>query len=110
MSVQERVRIRLQNEPGAENETLLTELCDLAASRICLRVREQTLPALLESIAADAVIKIWRRWTYEGIASENKGTISTSFVEDILAEYGAEFDAYRESRVSASGGRRIRFL
>ena len=61
MGLLERVQVRLAGEPKTEQ---LQELCDLASVRICLRVREPTLPDLLEPIAADAVVKLWRRWNY----------------------------------------------
>ena len=109
MAVYERVQVRLSGEPGADNEVQLRELCDLASVRICLRIREPTLPELLEPIAADVVVKLWRRWNYEGIASENGDTISTSFVEDVLAEYDDEFRAYQEQQAKNSGKKRIHF-
>lgn len=108
MTVLERVQLRLAGEPGADHVDALQELCDLASDRICLRVREPTLPPLLESIAADAAVKLFRRWNYEGISSENNG-ISTAFVEDVLAEYADEFDAYRKMRLGTSG-KAVRFL
>ncbi len=101
MAVLDRVLLRLDGEPCAENTDVLQELCDLANVRICLRIREPTLPDMLEPIAADAVVKMWRRWNYEGISSESNG-VTTSFVEDILAEYSAEFDAYMKMRDDAA--------
>ena len=69
MGLLERVQVRLAGEPKTDQTEQLQELCDLASVRICLRVREPTLPDLLEPIAADAVVKLWRRWNYEGISS-----------------------------------------
>ena len=109
MGLLERVQVRLSGDPGADNDVPLRELCDLASVRICLRIREPTLPELLEPIAADAVVKLWRRWNYEGIASENGDTISTSFVEDVLAEYDDEFRAYQEQQAKNNGKKRIHF-
>lgn len=110
MTVFDRVRCRLDGEPAAEHTDQLQELCELAESRICLRVREPTLPALLEPIAADVAVKLWRRWNYEGISSESGNSISTSFVENVLAEYADEFDAYLEQKALASGSGKVRFL
>ena len=100
MTLLERVQIRLQDEPKAENTPQLLELCDIASLRICLRVREATLPEMLEPIAAEVVVKLFRRWNYEGISSEGADTISTTFVEDVLAEYEDEFTAYRETKAA----------
>lgn len=109
MALLERVQVRLDGEPVADQEQRLRELCDLAGVRICLRIREPTLPELLEPIAADVVVKLWRRWNYEGISSENGGTLSTSFVEDVLAEYDDEFAAYVEQQAAQNGRRKIHF-
>ena len=65
---------------------------------------------MLEPIAADVVVKLFRRWNYEGIASEGADTISTTFVEDILAEYDEEFAAYRETKEEEAGEKVVRFL
>ena len=37
-------------------------------------------------------------------------TISTTFVEDILAEYDEEFAAYRETKEEEAGEKVVRFL
>lgn len=110
MSLLYRVQCRLQGDPRSENEPILRELCDLAAVRICLRIREPTLPEMLEPIAADVVVKLWRRWNYEGISSESGESISTSFVEDVLAEYDDEFQAYADQKAADSGKKAVRFL
>ncbi|MBQ8514634.1 MAG: hypothetical protein IJ496_04490 [Ruminococcus sp.] len=108
MTVTERVQLRLQGE--AEDTALLQELCDLAAVRICLRAGESELPALLEPIAADVVVKLFRRWNYEGISSEGADTISTTFVEDVLKEYADEFQAYTDQKKTQEGAKVVRFL
>ena len=54
-------------------------------------------------------MKLWRRWNYEGISSENGDTISTSFVEDVLAEYDDEFAAYAEQQDKTNGKKQIHF-
>ena len=109
MGLLERVQVRLAGEPKTDQTEQLQELCDLASVRICLRVREPTLSDLLEPIAADAVVKLWRRWNYEGISSENGDTISTSFVEDVLAEYDDEVAAYAEQQDKTNGKKQIHF-
>lgn len=106
MTLLERVQIRLQDEPKAENTPQLLELCDIAS----LRVREATLPEMLEPIAAEVVVKLFRRWNYEGISSEGADTISTTFVEDVLAEYEDEFTAYRETKAAENGSGTVYFL
>ena len=113
MSLLERAETRLarelQHDPDQLRAGILREICDLAATRICLRVRTQTLPEILEPIAADIVVKLWRRLSYEGIASEGADKITTSFVEDILAEYEPDLEAYLDSVDQETGIRKIRF-
>ena len=56
MGLLERVQVRLAGEPKTDQTEQLQELCDLASVRICLRVREPTLPDLLEPIAAACAV------------------------------------------------------
>lgn len=113
MSLLERAETRLarelQHDPDQLRASILREICDLAETRICLRVRTQTLPEILEPIAADIVVKLWRRLSYEGISSEGADKISTSFVEDILAEYEPDLQAYQDAMDQETGSRKIRF-
>ena len=113
MSLIERTEIRLaeelQHDTNQHRASILREICDLAETRICLRVRTQTLPEILEPIAADIVVKLWRRLSYEGISSEGADKISTSFVENILAEYETDLKAYQDSMAEETGIKKIRF-
>lgn len=113
MSLLERAETRLagelQHDPDQHRAFILREICDLAETRICLRVRTQTIPEILEPIAADIAVKLWRRLSYEGISSEGADRISTSFVEDILAEYEPELKAYLDSTEQTAGSRKIKF-
>lgn len=113
MSLLERTKTRLagelQHDTNQYCASILREICDLAETRICLRVRTQTLPEILEPIVADIVVKLWRRLSYEGISSEGADKISTSFVEDILAEYETDLKAYRDSMDEETGIKKIRF-
>lgn len=110
MALINRAEVRLKGEIQAGQFDLLQEFCDLASTRICLHVRESELPVVLEPIAADVVVKIWRRCNYEGVSSETASKINTTFVENILAEYEDELNAYADSRAAESGERRVRFL
>ena len=113
MSLIERAETRLaeelQHDTNQHHVSILREICDLAETRICLRVRTQTLPKILEPIATDVVVKLWRRLSYEGISSEGADKISTSFVEDILAEYETDLKAYRDSIDKETGIKKVRF-
>ncbi len=110
MTLLERVETRLAPEMRSDQVALLLELCDLASVRICLRVRASELPELLQPIAADVVVKAWRRSTYEGISTESKDKISTSFVENILDEYADDLDAYVAQADEENGKYKVRFF
>lgn len=113
MSVRSRVTIRLANEPE-KDDNLISELTDMVTARLLLRLRVDTLPARFETIAADAVVKAYRRLYYEGITSETVGgnaNVTTQFVSDILAEYEDEIEAYRAMHGGDDGGEgMVRFL
>lgn len=89
----ERVKMRLSGDEVKPDDGLIQEYIVTACDRICLRLGEKSLPELMQSIAVDVVIKMFRRQFYEGISSETT-EFSTSFVEDILNEYEVEFKQY----------------
>lgn len=106
MERQERLKIRLPDAPG----DILGELLQTAVDRILLRIGEDVLPPVLDSIAVDATVKLYRRIHFEGIESEKADTLNTTFFEDILAEYDHELHAYMEKRDAESAKRVVRFL
>lgn len=89
-----RIRERLGEEDI--NDNLLREYIQTAKDRLCLRLGTDTLPYEFNSICVDAVVKMYRRYCYEGISSENDGGLSVTFAEDVLSEYAAEIEAYRD--------------
>lgn len=94
MSILERVKIRLADEDVSE--PLLDEFILTAKDRITLRVGADEYPEKLDSITVDVAVKVYRRQYHEGISSENvDGTVTSSFIDDILDEYSAEFNSYR---------------
>ena len=103
MDILSRVKIRL---PDAE-EKILNEFISMVSDRLCLRLSEEVLPKLFESICVDAVVKAYRRIYYEGISSEGVANISTSFVEDILSEYSSEIDSYSDQKADKARSERI---
>lgn len=113
MSVRSRVTIRLSQESNID-DNLISELTDMVTARLMLRLRVDTLPMRFETIAADAVMKAYRRLYYEGITSETVGgnaSMTTQFVSDILDEYADEIEAYRQMHSGDDGGEGlVRFL
>ena len=57
---------------------------------------------------------MWRRTYYEGISSEGASNITTSFVEDILAEYDGEIEDYKDAHTddeeNSTQTRVVRFI
>lgn len=74
------------------------------ADRLCIRLNTNKLPENFYTICADAVVKMHRRFCYEGISSENDGGLTVSFADDVLSEYEREISNY------VSEKRRVRFL
>lgn len=95
-----RVRIRLPETELTDEQ--ITEMLQTVSDRLCIALGVDSLPALFASICVDATVKMIRRIYYEGIATESAANISTSFVDNVLAEYADEIDAYRR-RAEASG-------
>ena len=104
----ERVRHRIPEEEVSRD--VLNEYIRIVSDRLCLRLGEDILPALFESICVDAVVKMHRRAYYEGIASEGTANISTSFVDDVLSEYADEIALYRERQSNSSSGKVVHFI
>lgn len=93
-----RVRIRVAGDEVEYPYDFLNELITTVSDRIALRVGAATMPENASSLAVDATVKLLRRQFYEGISSEGAaegGSLSTSFVEDILAEYDDELARIR---------------
>lgn len=95
--VKERIKKRMDGE--TVNEVVMDEINQTVTDRLCLRlgVTENTFPPLFQSIAVDACVKVWRRRYHEGLASENVASLSTTFIDDVLAEYTDEIDTWLNS-------------
>lgn len=105
MTILDRVMRRLPDE----SSTVIVEYIDTMTDRLRLRLGTEELPKEFETICADAVVKMYRRTYYEGISSEGVATISTSFVEDILAEYEKEITLWKSNHANGEA-RTVMFL
>ena len=85
----------------------LKEYIQTMSDRICLRLGAETLPAIFESVCVDATVKMVRRTYYEGISSEGVANISTSFVDDILAEYTGEINDWKNSQADSGNSKKV---
>lgn len=95
-----RIRNRIKDET-ATIETL-SEIAQTVSDRVCLRLGTATVPDLFNSIVVDASVKLYRRTYYEGVLSEGDDGITTSFVNDILEEYNAEFKQYNQNQSAST--------
>lgn len=107
MQITERVILRLGEHA---DPALIQDYVKIITDRLTLRLGEEYLPKAFESIAADATVKLFRRTMFEGISSEGTDGITTSFVEDVLAEYADEIAAYKENKEKTDGDRTVFFL
>lgn len=108
MRVAERVLLRLGGEPADAMQ--IQDYTRIIIDRLCLRLREDILPVQFEGIAADAVVKMYRRTYFEGISSEGTDGITTSFVDDILSEYEGEIQSYIWKKERDAGEHTLFFL
>lgn len=105
MDMLSRVAIRL---PDQEISTdILSEYIQTVSDRLCLRLGTETLPTLFESICVDAAVKMVRRTYYEGISSESVANISTTFIDDVLAEYSAEISDWKEAQAAGGNTKKV---
>lgn len=88
-------------------DTQLTEYLTTMSDRLCLRLGADTLPPLFQSICVDATVKMIRRIYYEGISSEGVANITTSFVDNILAEYADEISEWKNAQADSGNSKKV---
>ena len=100
-----RLKTRLPNTELTDNELL--EYLSTISDRLCLRLGAEELPPLFGSVCVDATVKMIRRIYYEGISSEGVANISTSFVDDILAEYASEVGDWKAAQAESGNSSKV---
>ena len=85
----------------------LNEYLQTMSDRLCLRLGVEILPAIFGSICVDATVKMVRRTYYEGISSEGVSNLSTSFVDDILAEYAGEIEDWKNGQAASGNSNKV---
>lgn len=96
----ERVRVRFLEDEAVPSEDAIREMLQTVSDRLCIRLQVEELPRLAESIAVDAAVKALRLRGYEGSVSESSsdgGSVSNSFVDDVLAAYSDDISALKET-------------
>lgn len=100
-----RLKIRLSDTKMSDEQ--LTEYLQTMSDRLCLRLGVEILPAIFCSICVDATVKMVRRTYYEGISSEGVSNLSTSFVDDILAEYAGEIEDWKNGQAASGNSNKV---
>ena len=91
-----RVEARYLDDEVKPKYEAIKEMVRTIEDRLLIRLDTDKLPAVAESIVVDAAVKALRLRGYEGSTSESSsdgGSISNSFVDDVLAAYSEEIDA-----------------
>lgn len=101
----QRLKTRLPDTELTDEQ--LIEYLQTMSDRLCLRLGVELLPALFSSICVDATVKMVRRTYYEGISSEGVANISTSFVDDILAEYAGEIGDWKSGQAASGNSKKV---
>lgn len=110
-----RVKVRIEAFGDIPSDEWLKETIQAISDRVCLRVSTESLPVLAESIVVDACVKAVNRRFDEGITSESEGqggSMSLSFVDDVLAEYTFELSSLA-NMLSCDGNskrQKVRFI
>lgn len=104
----ESVKRLINEEDCTVSDERIYHWCGIIESRLCLRLGTSSLPQEFIHIAAQACIKLFRRYSYEGVSSESDGGLSVSFADDILSEYSDEISAYKAKH--GTGGGTVKFL
>lgn len=100
-------RLKLRLPEQKLNDEQLQEYITTVSDRLCLRLGADSLPPLFNSVCVDATVKMIRRIYYEGISSEGVANISTSFVDDILAEYSDEISDWKNAQAESGNSKKV---
>lgn len=96
----DRVKSRYLLDEAVPRDAAIEEMLRTVSDRLCIRLKVSSLPAVAESIAVDAAVKALRLRGYEGSVSESTGdggSVSNSFVDDVLSAYSDDIQALRET-------------
>lgn len=96
----DRVKARYLPDEAVPEDSAIEEMIQTVSDRLLIRLKVEELPKLAESIAVDAAVKALRLRGYEGSSSESAsdgGSMSNSFIDDVLAAYSDDVEALRET-------------
>lgn len=103
----QRVKVRFLDDEALPSDAAIIEMLRTVLDRISIRVGTSDLPEAIGSIAVDAAVKALRLRGYEGSTSESAsegGSVSNSFVDDVLSAYDGDLAALRATIIAGSAG------
>lgn len=104
-----RVTVRFTQDEVIPDNQVIVEMLETVADRLLIRLDVDELPERANSIVVDAAIKALRLRGYEGSRSESSadgGSISNSFIDDVLSAYAEDIEMLHKSSHRA----RIKFV
>lgn len=108
-----RVAARLLEDEAAPAQGAVEEMLSSAYDRVSIRLAPYPVPDAALTIVVEVAVKALRLRGYEGSVSESMGdggSVSNSFVDDVLDAYENDLAALRRSLSSSTGTAGIRFF
>ena len=112
-ALSERVAARLLEDEAAPPQTAIDEMLHSAFDRVSIRLAPYAVPDAAYTIVVKVAVKALRLRGYEGSKSESMGdggSVSNTFIDDLMAAYEDDLAALRRSLSSTTGTVGIRFF
>lgn len=99
-SLENRIKVRFLDDEVKPNDEVIKEMITTIRDRLLIRLDANDLPDTANSLVVEASVKALRLRGYEGSTSESSsdgGSISNSFIDDVLSAYAEEINSlYRQ--------------
>lgn len=108
-----RVNTRLLEDEAAPSSEAVEEMLNSAHDRLSMRLAPYAVPAVAYTIVVEVAVRLLRLRGYEGSRSESLndgGSVSNTFVDDVLDDYEDDIAALRRSFASSTGSAGVKFL
>ena len=95
-----RIEARYSEDEEAPKDEAINEMLCTVHDRLAIRLRVEEVPEIGASLIVDAAMKSLRLMGYEGSRSESTGdggSVSNSFVDNVLGEYEEEIKALHDT-------------
>lgn len=99
-SLENRIKVRFLDDEVKPNDEVIKEMITTIRDLLLIRLDANDLPDTVNSLVVEASVKALRLRGYEGSTSESSsdgGSISNSFIDDVLSAYAEEINSlYRQ--------------